>query len=160
LLRFQNLPLSLALLILLLGGALLLTKADAQARDTIRKHHLADIEEALYLSRSLHGTYPPYAEAIWCGRLNDPASAEVKTQIEDLLRQRLPLYANPAKPFPEDPLHVESGPGYFYWKRSPALFELYSVLEAAPSGDRATSRCPQDSTLIYDYGISSSTREQ
>ena len=39
------------------------------------------------------------------------------------------------------------------------MFELYSILEAAPTGDRNTFSCPTGLHTTYDYGISSILRE-
>lgn len=164
----SRLPVLLALLALLVGGAALIERSDRQARDTIRKHHLEDLERSLYFAQTIHGTYPPYEAATWCGRLNDPAHAAVRAQVEAALRAQNEKYANAAKPFPTDPLWGQSSsvdlaqedqiPDYFYWKRSPALFELYAVLEAAPTGERATQACGSAPAGRYDYGISSAER--
>ncbi|PIT97882.1 MAG: hypothetical protein COT71_03655 [Candidatus Andersenbacteria bacterium CG10_big_fil_rev_8_21_14_0_10_54_11] len=170
--RHSNLPLLTAILLLGICGALLLIRADQQARDTIRKHHLADIEQALYTARNQHGSYPPYAETTWCGRLETTASAPIRKQIEAALRAQNEKYANPAKPFPADPrtgshptpAATASGAAkmrnysYFYWKHSPASFELFAMLEAAPTGERSTTGCPGESA-VYDYGIASIWRE-
>ncbi|KKT93022.1 MAG: hypothetical protein UW94_C0010G0016 [Parcubacteria group bacterium GW2011_GWA2_45_14] len=152
----------------------MLDRADAQARDTTRKHHLEDIEQSLYLARLTHGTYPPYDQPSWCGTLDNQDNASVKSQIETALRRQNEKYANPNKPFPSDPLAVikssanpqinsasnaTSPPSYFYWKRSPASFELYSILEADSNQDRSTSGCPNTNLLFYDYGIASVWRE-
>lgn len=146
-------PLITALIFLLIGGAFLLKKADVQARDTIRKHHLDDIEHALYFARNIHGTYPPYEASQWCGLLNDPASTTVRAQIETALRAQSEKYANLAKPFPIDPRADQ--PGYFYWKHSPTSFELYAILEADDNNNRNTAACPSAPGLLYDYGIAS-----
>ena len=166
-------PVYLAFIFLVLGGIFLLNRADAQARDTIRKHHLEDIEQSLYLARLTHGTYPPYDQPSWCGTLADPANAAVQAEIEAALRLQNEKYANPSKPFPTDPLATNPSPStklnqsptlnflpaYFYWKRSPASFELYSILEADSNQDRSTSGCPTTDLLFYDYGIASVWRE-
>ncbi len=148
------LPVILALLALGGAGLFLLHRADTQARDTIRKHHLQDIEDALYLAYAQHGTYPPYTASSWCGVLQDEENTVVREEVERALRLQNEKYANPAKPFPTDP---EAG-GYFYWKRSPAVFELYSHLETTPTGDRTTARCPGVIAEAYDYGINSRLR--
>ena len=130
----------------------LLTRADAQARDTIRKHHLQDIEDSLYFARGVQGTYPPYDAATWCGPLL-PGSAAAVDQVEATLREQNDKYANQAKPFPQDPLLIGSQgqsavaavpdyPSYFYWKRSPASFELFAQLEADHNGSFTTDDCP------------------
>lgn len=181
--RFNRLIPRLPLLILsllgLIGGVLLLNRSAAQARDTARKHHLDDIEHALYVAYRQHGTFPPYDQPSWCGRLNHPANAAVKNEIETTLRQQNDKYSQPEKSFPHDPLVTgiqgdmpasadlptvalaKAGalPDYFYWKRSPAVFELYSLLEAAPTGERQTTQCPSDPHLIYDYGLRSYDRQ-
>lgn len=172
---FSQLPIALAAIGLLAGGWFLLHRSEAQARDTIRKHHLQDVEDALYFGYSLHGTYPPYDEPMWCGHLNDttpPSTA--RQEIEAALRQQNEKYANPAKPFPTDPLpedrsprvappwagRSEAGrsPDYFYWKRSPAVFELYSLLETDPNHNRSTHGCPATSPEFFDYGLNSRLR--
>lgn len=144
---------------LLLGGAFLLRFADAQARDTIRKHHLEDLEQALYFARNVHGTYPPYDQPTWCGLLSDPANATVRADVEAALRQQNEKYGNEQKPFPVDPTYTTGAQGYFYWKHSPALFELYATLEADRTGERSTARCQSAETMNYDYGLNSGNRE-
>ncbi len=189
--RSQNIIITLALLMVLGGGILLLERAEAQAHDTTRKHHIEDIENSLYFARNLHGTYPPYQEDSWCGVLNDPKNRAVRDQVEEALRTQHEKYENPDKPFPKDPLadlsprealpakrsstssrspvrrgiseiwakwDQESTPDYFYWKRSPSSFELYSVLEVDPSGERSTTLC-KNGNVAYDYGITSTSRE-
>lgn len=146
-----------ALLLLLIAGGFLLLKQDRQARDTIRKHHLADIESALYLARTKHGTFPPYDQFTWCGTLTKQKNEHVRKDIEDTLRIAVEKYKNPAKHFPQDPTEYERG--YYYWKRSPSMFELYSILEAAPKGERNTFACPEGIHTTYDYGIASILRE-
>lgn len=150
-------PIACALLLLLIAGAFLLIKQDRQARDTIRKHHLADIETALTLARKTHGTFPPYDTLTWCGVISTPGNEHVRQDIEDTLRVAVEKYENPAKPFPQDPKNQERG--YYYWKRSPSMFELYSILEAAPTGERNTFSCPEGIHTTYDYGIASILRE-
>lgn len=147
---------------LLVGGIFLLNRADAQARDTIRKHHLEDIEQSLYFAQSLHGTYPPYDDPFWCGSLNAPENTSVRSQIEVVLRQQNEKYGNEAKPFPTDP---NAGTGeavwdYFYWKRSPATFELYAVLETDDNNERTSIGCEGAPVLQFDYGLNSSNRRQ
>ena len=146
-----------ALLLLLVAGTLLLTKQDKQARDTIRKHHLADIETALYLAKNNNGTFPPYNELSWCGVINAPENKDVQDAIEVSLRKAVDKYENEDKPFPTDPRENERG--YYYWKRSPSMFELYSVLEANTTGERNTFACPEGLHTTYDYGIASILRE-
>ena len=149
----------IALLLLLIGGLALLHRNDQQARDTIRKHHLADIERSLYFIRSLKGTYPPYTAASWCGVLNDPQNSGVKAQVEAALRQQNEMYKNPAKPFPADPTFAGTAQDYFYVKRSPSVFELYATLEADKTGDRNSRDCRTADPVSFDYGIASTTRE-
>ena len=160
LLTSSTLPITLVLILLAVGGMVLLERADRQARDTIRKHHIEDIERSLYFARSLHGTFPPYEEATWCGVLSDPANRDVRNQVEETLRAQHEKYANPDKPFPTDPRFPEQAGDYFYWKRSPSSFELYAVLEADPNGDRSTVLCPTAPNLAYDYGVASIWREE
>jgi len=156
-------PLYITLILLITGGVFLLNRADAQARDTIRKHHLQDIEQALYFARNVHGTFPPYQQTSWCGVLSTPDNATVLDQIEEALRAQNAKYANPDKPFPTDPLIGQElpsrSPSYFYWKRSPASFELYAILETDPTGERSTMQCPQQNNYLYDYGITSLWRD-
>lgn len=150
------------ILIVTAAGVLLLQRADDQARDTIRKHHLADLEQSLFFARELHGTFPPYEQTSWCGLLSDPKNSAVREQVETVLRQQNNKYGNENKPFPEDPQNL----GYFYWKRSPAVFELYAVLEQGRSGERNTLLCGNSPAyrtgrpaLYYDYGLTSRWRE-
>lgn len=157
-LAVSRLPVLLALFAVLGGGIWLMERSDQQARDTIRKHHLEDIERSLFFARGQHGTYPPYNEVTWCGQLNAPQNAAVKAQVEAVLRAQNEKYGNEAKPFPTDPL-AASGVDYFYWKRSPALFELYAILEADPTGERSTAACDNAPPLTYDYGLNSALRE-
>lgn len=158
--RIADLPLFTALIIMLLSGIFLLNLADAQARDTIRKHHLEDLEQSLYFARGLYGTYPPYDQPSWCGLLSDPANSSTLAQIEEALRTQNEKYANPDKPFPTEPLMDQSSPGYFYWKRSPANFELYTILETDPNHERSTRNCNNAPKLDYDYGLTSIWREK
>lgn len=146
-----RLPLIVATILLLVGGMWLLNRAAAQTRDTTRKHQLDDLEHGLYFARDTLGTYPPYDAPTWCGELNAPSSEGVRAQVEAALRAQNAKYANPAKPFPAD--------DFFYWKRSPAIFELYAHLEAAPTGDRSTMLCPGARAQLYDYGLVSVQRE-
>ena len=141
------------------GGVFLLDRADSQARDTTRKHHLEDLETALFFAREKNGTYPPYQQPTWCGLLNDPANELVHKQVEQALRDQNAKYANQAKPFPTDPSALQKGWDYFYWKRSPAIFELYAVLEANDNNDRNTFLCKNAPGLYFDYGLSSVLRE-
>lgn len=152
-----RLPLVLVFTTVLIGSLALLNRADAQARDTIRKHHLEDIERSLYFIRGLAGTYPPYDQPTWCGRLNDPANTAVRAQVEAALRAQNEQYANYTKPFPRDP--AGDPHDYFYWKRSPAIFELYAILEADTNQERNSLGCAGAPPLYYDYGIASTTRE-
>ncbi len=143
----------------------MLNRADAQARDTTRKHHLEDIEQALYSARARYGTFPPYDQPTWCGILSSPGNEQVTALIEKVLREQNEKYANPDKPFPRDPLAPprqqvaaksdNTSPNYFYWKRSPAVFQLYSVLEASPTGERSTAGCRNSPPIPYDYGLTS-----
>lgn len=161
--KVQHLPLAVATALLTLGGFFLLHRADEQARDTIRKHHLADLEQALFFARELQGTFPPYEEASWCGLLNDPKNSAVQGQIKEVLRKQNNTYANLEKPFPRDPLPRND---YFYWKRSPAVFELYAVLEQDDTNERNSLACANSPAyrtgrpaLYFDYGTNSRWRE-
>lgn len=158
-LAVSRLPVLLALFAVLFGGIWLVERSDKQARDTIRKHHLEDIERSLFSARILHGSYPPYDVPTWCGLLNAPENEAVRAQVEAALRAQNETYANQAKPFPTDPLAAD-GVDYFYWKRSPVVFELYAVLEADPTGERNTSGCDNAPNLTYDYGLNSALREE
>lgn len=164
----------LATILLAGSGWFLLTKADAQARDTVRKHHLEDVEKSLYFARNIHGTYPPYDEPSWCGILTASGNEKVREQVEKALRTQNEKYGNPDKPFPQDPLVQNLNfPGrkinqeklpkqfgdYFYWKHSPASFELLAILEASPNGDRTTAFCADSPNFSYDYGLTSVWRE-
>jgi len=165
----SHLPVLIAFVAVIAGGIFLLDRADHQARDTIRKHHLDDIEQALYVARNNHGTYPPYNQPTWCGELDNPANADVAAQVEAALRQQHDLYANPDKPFPRDPLADQSRnktrqaradhPSYFYWKHSPALFELYANLEIKQANQFSTANCANAITSQYNYGLNSVLRE-
>jgi hypothetical protein len=148
----------IAILCLLAGGVFLLHRADQQARDTIRKHHLADVEQSLYYARRLHGTYPPYDQTSWCGPL--AAAGTARDQIEEALRAQNDMYKNQAKPFPVDPKFANTPKDYFYWKHSPASFELFAVLEQDPNGEKSTFGCPNESVRTFDYGLTSVFREQ
>lgn len=146
-------PIALALLAVSLGGIFLLDRADQQARDTIRKHHLLDIEKALYYARVQKDTYPPSNFSAWCGSLAVDSAA--RQEIEMALRQQNDKYANPAKPFPTDPLQ---NPGYFYRKIGQHTFELYAMLENDVAGAFATNGCDDQENITYTYGINSSLR--
>ena len=154
-----QLPIALALILLVVGGIFLLDKAASQARDTTRKHHLEDLEQALFFAREVKGTYPPYDKPQWCGLLSAAGNEDVKTQVEAVLREQNAKYAVAAKPFPVDPQYGAGEQGYFYWKHSPALFELYSVLEIDKNGDRNTTLCDNAVFMQYDYGLNSAVRE-
>jgi len=156
----KHVPLIAALILLVGGGVFLLDKADKQARDTTRKHHLQDIEDSLYFARSITGTYPPYNESTWCGFLNDPANSEARSGVEAALRAQNEQYKNEAKPFPTDPLATQDPSyDYFYWKRSPSTFELYAVLEEEKNAERNSLLCPGAPQQYFDYGIASFERE-
>jgi hypothetical protein len=152
-----RLPLLLTFLLVTLGGFYLLNHSSAQNRDTIRKHHLQDLEQALYLARDTHGTYPPYEESQWCGELNASPHASLRQQVETALRTQNKQYANAAKPFPTDPLATQ-GFDYFYWKHSPTSFELYSILETDATGEKNSFSCSSTSPYTYDYGLTSVQR--
>ncbi|MGH7928474.1 MAG: hypothetical protein ACREQV_11835 [Candidatus Binatia bacterium] len=160
LLTSKRLPLAVATALLLVGGFLLLGRADRQARDITRKHHIEDIEQALYFARATHGTFPPYNQPTWCGLLHDPAHTSVRAQVEEVLRASHEQYANHGKPFPTDPTFSPTEGGYFYWKRSPSSFELYARLEEDPSGERNTLLCEGAPPIRYDYGVASVRRER
>lgn len=152
----KHVPLVAALILLAVGGVFLLSKAQRQTHDTTRKHHLQDIEDALYFARETAGTFPPYDQPTWCGFLSAPQNRPVRDQVEAALRAQNKKYANPDKPFPSDPL---PGQDYFYWKRSPSMFELYAVLEEETSGDRNSILCPGAAPQYFDYGLASIERE-
>lgn len=160
LLRRVQWPLVVTLVLTMGGGWYLINRADAQARDTTRKHHLEDIEQALYFARNLHGVYPPYDQETWCGQLEAPKSAVTHDEIEEALRAQNEKYKNPEKPFPTDPHEGTDDFNYFYWKRSPVSFELYAQLEADQNNERSSRNCPTASPANYDYGITSVWREQ
>lgn len=155
----KQISLILGLTLLLVGGAVLLHRNDQQARDTIRKHHLADLERSLYSARQLHGTFPPYEQATWCGVLNESKNSAVKAEVETALRAQNEMYKNQAKPFPSDPKYADSSQDYFYWKRSPTMFEMYATLEADKNGNRNSSLCANAQAQNFDYGIASISRE-
>lgn len=151
-----HVPAISALILLAAGGFFLLNRADEQARDTVRKHHVADLEQALFFARSTQQTFPPYDQSSWCGLLNVPENRPVRDQVEQVLRQQNNKYANPEKPFPSDP---SADQDYFYWKRSPAVFELYAVLEQDDTNERSTQLCDTSPGLLFDYGVTSRWRE-
>ena len=151
--------LGFALILLVIGSFFFLHRADAQARDTIRKHHLADIERSLYADRLIHHEFPPYGTPIWCGNINDPKNIEVKNQIEAALRSQNDKYGNLAKPFPVDPAFPNTPQDYFYVKRSPTLIELYATLEADKNGEKNSRLCQNTEGTDFDYGLASLERE-
>lgn len=164
-----SLPLVVVLAAVLVGGVFLLTRADAQARDTIRKHHLQDIEDSLYFARAVHGTYPPYDQVTWCGPLQQGSGAAF-AEVEAILREQNDTYMNTEKPFPRDPLLAGAQgqsavaaspdyPPYFYWKRSPAAFELFAQLEADQNGAFTLDDCDTIVTGSYNYGLDSVERQ-
>ncbi|MBI3255849.1 MAG: hypothetical protein HYZ63_02660, partial [Candidatus Andersenbacteria bacterium] len=136
-----------------------LNRQDAQARDTIRKHHLADIERSLYADRLIHHEFPPYGIPQWCGTLNEPKNAAVRSEVEAALRKQNEKYANPAKPFATDPKYANTPQDYFYIKHSPTMFELYATLEAAKTGAKNSRLCANATPTEFDYGLSSIDRE-
>jgi len=101
-----------ALAIFALLGVWGLSLQAKQARDTIRKHHLEDLEQALLKVGKEKGSYPPYSSSSWCGLLADSENKEVKDVIEESLRED-EKYAKPDKSFPQDPAYEEKL-GYFY----------------------------------------------
>lgn len=145
----------LALVGLLVGGIFLLNRADAQARDTMRKHHVFDIETALFFAHGVNGIIPPYEHDSWCGSLHEDSA--VRQQIEAALREQNDKYANLAKPFPTDPT---GEPGYFYWKKSPSVFELYTLLEADNDGSFSTATCAGAADVTYNHGLNSALRQE
>ena len=155
----DKLTLGFALILLAAGSVLLLQKNDKQARDTIRKHHLADMERSLYVARRTHGEFPPYHTPTWCGTLSDPKNSDVKAEIEAALRSQNEKYAIPAKPFPQDPAFAETSQDYFYWKRSPTMMEIYATLEADKTGDKNSRLCANAPAAAFDYGLPSILRE-
>lgn len=127
----------------------------AQARDTIRKHDLQDIEEALMRYSRTTGTFPPSTYPTWCGVLSDPRNAAVASAIETALRQD-EKYGKPEKPFPRDPRFADTSRGYTYWKTSPVSFELLAELEADPNNTRVVPEC--SASVAYDYSTVSVSR--
>lgn len=119
----------------------------------MRKHHLFDLEAALLVAQKTHGTVPPYDQASWCGSLQ--TDSPVRQEIEAALRTQNDKYANPAKPFPTDPTGEL---GYFYWKKSPAVFELYALLEDDTDGDYSTNGCAGVEAVDYNHGLNSALR--
>lgn len=106
-----------------MGGLFLINKQAVQTRDTTRKHHLQDLEDALYFAGNTNGNFPPYEEEQWCGNLEQDSTA--RQQLEEALRLQNEKYANPAKPWPTDPL----GYPYQYCKTGTETFELKAELE-------------------------------
>ena len=148
-----------AVILLLVAGVFLIHRSDEQARDTIRKHHLADIERSLYAAKNKYGTVPPYNQPNWCGVLNEETNESVRKEVENALRDQNEMYGNLAKPFPSDPKFANTNKDYFYWKHSPTTFELYAVLEQDKNQERSTLGCIQNPGNAYDYGIASIWRE-
>lgn len=126
-----------------------------QARDIVRKHDIEDIELALGRYEKTHGTYPPENAASWCGNLSDPANKEILKQLETSLRQDK-KYAKAEKLFPFDPVYKNTTNDYFYWKTSPASFELLAKLEADKNGSRDAAPC--GNKTAYDYSVVSFLR--
>jgi hypothetical protein len=126
-----------------------------QARDTIRKHDIEDLEHALLRSGRLSGTYPPEHLPTWCGTLSAPEHAAVRAVVEGALR-RDEKYTKPEKPFPSDPRFAGTDRDYFYWKTSPVSFELLAELEADANNSRDTSLC--GGKVTYDYSVMSTQR--
>lgn len=155
----ERLSLIIAIVLLAAGSFYFLDRSDKQARDTIRKHHLEDMERSLYFAKNLHGEFPPYGQATWCGVLNASQNTAVKQEVEEALRAQNTKYANQAKPFPSDPKYANTPQDYFYWKRSPTLMELYARLEAQPTGEKNSTLCENATHVSYDYGITSVNRE-
>jgi hypothetical protein len=142
-------------IIFVLVGAWALRLQTLQARDIVRKHDIEDIEMALGRYEKTHGTYPPENLSSWCGNLSDPTNKEVLNQIEASLRQDK-KYAKAEKLFPTDPVYKNTADDYFYWKTSPASFELLAKLEADKNGSRDASPC--GNKTAYDYSVVSFLR--
>ena len=147
--------LPLMAIIFVLVGAWALRLQTLQARDIVRKHDIEDIEMALGRYEKTHGTYPPENLSSWCGSLSDPTNKEVLNQIEASLRQDK-KYAKAEKLFPTDPVYKNTADDYFYWKTSPASFELLAKLEADKNGSRDASPC--GNKTAYDYSVVSFLR--
>lgn len=144
----------------------------AQTRDTVRKHDIEDLEQALLRYARLQGTYPPDDVPTWCGVLSTEANRPVHDAIEWALRKD-EKYTKPDKPFPQDPRFAGTSRDYFYWKHSPTSVELLSELEADANDTRDTSSCSSSTALTasgparhsvreggnrYDYGIVTTQR--
>lgn len=126
-----------------------------QARDIVRKHDIEDIENALNRFEKKNGTYPPIEAATWCGTLSDFKNKEIRSAIETSLRED-EKYAKPEKKFPNDPTYKNTINDYFYWKTSPASFELLAKLEADKNGSRDASLC--GNKTAFDYSVVSFLR--
>lgn len=157
---------AVATILVVASGTWAIRLQGLQARDTIRKHDIEDLEQALLRYGRLQGTYPPDDMPMWCGTLSDPSSAAVRAAIEDSLR-RDEKYAKPEKPFPRDPVYRGADRDYFYWKTSPVSFELMSELEADRNNSRPMNRsacAPATQTQSarrdagYDYSVVSTRR--
>jgi hypothetical protein len=126
-----------------------------QARDTVRKHDIEDLEHALTRSARAAGTYPPEGVSSWCGTLTNPRNRAVRDVVEAALR-RDDKYAKSDKPFPADPRYAGTDRDYFYWKTSPVSFELLAELEADRTDARDTTDC--GGSVAYDYSVVSQLR--
>lgn len=163
--RSWGLLVGLLVLIFAALGLLTIHLQAAQARDTIRKHDIEDLEQALLRYARLQGTYPPNDVPTWCGVLSLEPNRPVRDAIEWALRMD-EKYAKPDKPFPTDPRFTGTARDYFYWKRSPTSVELLSELEADANDTRDTSPCilpagrqgPGGDGNRYDYGIVTTQR--
>ena len=145
---------ALATILFVAIGAWALRLQALRARDTIRKHDIEDLEQALLRYGRLSGTYPPDDVPAWCGTLSDPAADSVRTAIEAALR-RDEKYAKPEKPFPSDPVYAGTDRDYLYWKTSPVSFELLAELEADRNNSRAIDRttcAPAPQSATRDVG--------
>jgi general secretion pathway protein G len=106
-----------------------------KARDTVRKHDLAEIQKALEMYQNDHGIYPPKAALSWGNEFTDPD-------------EETTLYM---KQLPKDPLTEQQ-----YCYQTSDLndwYQLYANLENA--NDPAAKLNVSCDGRTYNYGVSS-----
>ena len=85
---------------------------------------------------------------------------ESRLRIERPPSGRAPALRPQPPPPPAAPAELAGQhPGYFYWKKSPTVFELYTLLEADDDGSFSTATCAGADEVTYNHGFNSALRQ-